>query len=240
MYEYIKTDYLVNYDLGCYNCGMARTLAKSQEPKQAAEPRGARRKRETRARLLGAALALMAEKGVEGVAINEITEAADVGFGSFYNHFESKEAIYAAVVESLFADFGEWIDGLVAGVSDIAEAVSIAVRHTVMRAQREPLWGRFLIREGLSMRALERGLGERLMRDVRTGIASGRFSDADPFMSFIAVGGTVLLSISAALSDLDPKFNTKGLPERAARSALHTLGLAEAEAERISKRPLPR
>ncbi|EUC21006.1 regulatory protein TetR, partial [Burkholderia sp. BT03] len=58
------------------------------------EPRGARRKRETRGRLLDAALRLMAEKGMEGVAINEITEAADVGFGSFYNHFESKEAIY--------------------------------------------------------------------------------------------------------------------------------------------------
>jgi len=39
----------------------------------------------------------MAERGMEGVAINEITEAADVGFGSFYNHFESKEAIYAVL-----------------------------------------------------------------------------------------------------------------------------------------------
>src|SRR5258708_39986734 len=59
------------------------------------EPRGARRKRETRARLLDAALKLMAERGMEGVAVNEITEAADVGFGSFYNHFESKESIFA-------------------------------------------------------------------------------------------------------------------------------------------------
>ena len=34
------------------------------------EPRGARRKRETRGRLLDAALKLMAERGMEGVAIN--------------------------------------------------------------------------------------------------------------------------------------------------------------------------
>ena len=52
------------------------------------EPRGARRKRETRSRLLEAALKLMAEKGMEGVAINEITEAAGVGFGSCYDDFE--------------------------------------------------------------------------------------------------------------------------------------------------------
>jgi AcrR family transcriptional regulator len=48
----------------------------------------------------------MAEKGLDGVAINEITEAADVGFGSFYNYFESKEAIYQALVDSVFEEFG--------------------------------------------------------------------------------------------------------------------------------------
>jgi len=62
------------------------------------EPRNARRKRETRERLLDAALRLMAERGMAGVTINEITEAADVGFGSFYNYFESKEAIYDAII----------------------------------------------------------------------------------------------------------------------------------------------
>lgn len=43
------------------------------------EPRGARRKRETQARLLDVAFVLMAQKGMEGVAINEMTDAADVG-----------------------------------------------------------------------------------------------------------------------------------------------------------------
>ncbi|OUL92911.1 TetR/AcrR family transcriptional regulator, partial [Paraburkholderia hospita] len=82
------------------------------------EPRGARRKRETRGRLLDAALRLMAEKGMEGVAINEITEAADVGFGSFYNHFESKEAIYAILVDNVFEDFADMLDRLAGGLSD--------------------------------------------------------------------------------------------------------------------------
>src|SRR6478735_3904550 len=64
--------------------------------------RASRRKHETRVRLLDAAFRLMAERGMEAVAINEITETADVGFGSFYNHFESKEAIYAAVIGTVF------------------------------------------------------------------------------------------------------------------------------------------
>ncbi|MBV8436108.1 MAG: helix-turn-helix transcriptional regulator, partial [Silvibacterium sp.] len=86
-----------------------------------------------------AAFRLMAGKGMEGVAINEITEAADVGFGSFYNHFESKEALYEAVIDSVFEDFGDSIDRLFAGVTDSAEVISIAVRHTLLRAAREPL-----------------------------------------------------------------------------------------------------
>jgi AcrR family transcriptional regulator len=65
----------------------------------------------------------MAEKGMEGVAINEITEAADVGFGSFYNHFESKEAIYAALLDWVFEDFADALDRLVRDLADPAEVI---------------------------------------------------------------------------------------------------------------------
>ncbi|MGF6786926.1 AcrR family transcriptional regulator [Paraburkholderia sp. 35.1] len=77
----------------------------------------------------------MAEKGMEGVAINEITEAADVGFGSFNNHFESKEAIYATLVDNVFEEFANMLDRLASGLSDPAEVISVSVRHTVMRAR---------------------------------------------------------------------------------------------------------
>jgi AcrR family transcriptional regulator len=213
------------------------------------EPRGARRKRETRARLLEAALTLIAEKGLEGVAINEITEAADVGFGSFYNHFESKEAIYAALVDSVFEDFANALDLAVADIADIAEVIAICTRHTLLRARREPIWGQFLIREGISVRALHRGLGLRLLRDVQRGIAAKRFTVADPLMSFITVRGTVLGSIGAEIQFAFPSgpqvptmkelgFNSDHLSERAAASVLQTLGLSRAEAEKIASRPL--
>ena len=214
------------------------------------EPRGARRKRETRGRLLDAALRLMAEKGMEGVAINEITEAADVGFGSFYNHFESKEAIYATLVDNVFEEFANMLDLLAGGLSDPAEVISVSVRHTVMRARRDPVWGRFLIREGFSARALNRGLGQRLLRDIGNGIAAKRFVVADPFMGFLAVGGTVLSAIAAELNYVAPGAPAAGVleelgfsgahfPERTAAMLLQTLGIKRAEAEKIAARPLP-
>jgi AcrR family transcriptional regulator len=193
--------------------------------------------------LLDAALKLMAEKGMEGVAINEITEAADVGFGSFYNHFESKDAIYQALVKSVFDDFADALDRLVSTVSDPAEVVSVAVRHTLLHAQREPLWGQFLIREGFSARALQGGLGVRLFRDVQNGIAAKRFIVADPLMSFMSVSGTVLISIAAevqfAATLKGMGFKSDNLAERAAEILLQTLGLSRAEAEMVAHRPLP-
>ena len=108
---------------------------------------------------------------MEGVAINEITEVADVGFGSFYNHFESKEAIYAAVMEWVFDEFANSIEAVLGEISDPAEALAVSTRYTVMRALREPLWGQFLVREGFSAGSIDRGLGRRLLRDIRKGIA---------------------------------------------------------------------
>ena len=205
------------------------------------EPRSTRRKRATRAKLMEAAFRLMAGKGMEGVAINEITEAADVGFGSFYNHFESMEALYEAVIDSVFEEFGNSIDRLFAGVTDSAEIISIAVRHTVLRAAREPLWGQFLLREGVSLRSLERGLGRRLFRDIQKGIQAGRFASIDPFMSFVSAGGTVLVSIAVTITEVrDLQLSRDDLPERSAATVLRNLGIDPEEADAIARRALPR
>jgi AcrR family transcriptional regulator len=227
---------------------VAPSAPTSTDARAAREPRGARRKRETREKLLEAAFELMAERGMAAVAINEITEAADVGFGSFYNHFESKEAIYSAVLDAVFEGFGDALDHLVRGIEDPAEIVSICVRHVILRARREPLWGRFLVREGFSLRQLSRGLGARLLRDLQIGASKGRFEVPDLMMSFIAAGSGVLGAISAELELANPLaaagslpagIDTQDIPERAATTLLHHLGLPLNEARRIARRPLP-
>ena len=49
-----------------------------------------RRKARTRQALIDAAVRLIAEGRGDRASIQEITEEADIGFGSFYNHFDSK------------------------------------------------------------------------------------------------------------------------------------------------------
>jgi AcrR family transcriptional regulator len=57
--------------------------------------------RDTRERILDRSMELFARQGVAGTTVVEIEAAAGLsrGSGSFYRHFENKEAVLAAVVE---------------------------------------------------------------------------------------------------------------------------------------------
>ncbi|HEY2822751.1 MAG TPA: TetR/AcrR family transcriptional regulator [Candidatus Acidoferrum sp.] len=58
--------------------------------------RRSRRSAETRERLFNAAVRLFAEKGFAETTVEDITNAADVGKGTFFNYFPSKEHILIA------------------------------------------------------------------------------------------------------------------------------------------------
>lgn len=58
-----------------------------------------RRSAEIRERLFRAALALFAKKGFAETTVEDITEAADVGKGTFFNYFPSKDHILIAFGE---------------------------------------------------------------------------------------------------------------------------------------------
>ncbi len=53
----------------------------------------------TREEIVQAGLKCLVEKGFNAVGVQEITDAAGVPKGSFYNHFESKEALGLEIVE---------------------------------------------------------------------------------------------------------------------------------------------
>src|SRR5881296_2048821 len=58
-----------------------------------------RRSAEIRERLFRSALALFAEKGFAETTVEDITKAADVGKGTFFNYFPSKDHILLAFGE---------------------------------------------------------------------------------------------------------------------------------------------
>ena len=59
------------------------------------EPKGRReiQKEKVRQAIIASAEKCFAEKGIKKTAITDITENANIAVGTFYNYFESKEAI---------------------------------------------------------------------------------------------------------------------------------------------------
>jgi AcrR family transcriptional regulator len=63
-----------------------------------------RRRQKTRKELIEAAVKLVLEKGYEAVTIQDITDRADLGRGTFYIHFKDKEeAVWSAIEDGFRA-----------------------------------------------------------------------------------------------------------------------------------------
>ena len=73
-----------------------RTPASEPDTHTAAPDRRQRRGAETRERLFRAALSLFGRKGFAETTVEDITNAADVGKGTFFNYFPSKEHLLIA------------------------------------------------------------------------------------------------------------------------------------------------
>lgn len=69
-------------------------------------PYPAEHKQQTRARIVESARILFNRHGFENVTINMVMEAAALTRGGFYNHFKSKEELFAAAVSSFLTGRG--------------------------------------------------------------------------------------------------------------------------------------
>ena len=81
--------------------------------------RQTRRVRATRRRLLNAARELFAEKGIDLTTIDDITERADVGKGTFYNHFIDKNEIIANQISEVLSELTALMEDRCAEAPDL-------------------------------------------------------------------------------------------------------------------------
>jgi AcrR family transcriptional regulator len=69
--------------------------------KKAVESRRDRKKTMTRRRIVETGIRLFAEHGIEAVTVDQIAAAADIGKGTIYNYFQTKEDIVVAFMVDL-------------------------------------------------------------------------------------------------------------------------------------------
>lgn len=201
-----------------------------------AAPRIDKRRVRTRAALVTAAQALMSE-GRTGASIQEITDRAGVGFGSFYNHFETKEALFAAAVEDALKAWELLREELVEPYEDPAEIFAVSFRMTG-RIQREmPAMVRVLLNEGVSILLHDDGLRPAAIADITAAVEAGRFDIENVELGLVAAGGALLGLLQ--LLDSDPDADAGALADAMTVRVLRAFGMSKDEAEEICSRDLP-
>jgi len=89
---------------------------------------------ETRERLFRAALKLFADKGFAETTVEDITNAADVGKGTFFNYFPSKEHILIAFSDMQLSKLQDTVDQM----RDRPEPMRSFFRSMTLRMTEEP------------------------------------------------------------------------------------------------------
>ena len=101
-----------------------------------------RRRAETRARIFRSALGLFAEHGFMATTVEDITEAADVGKGTFFNYFRNKEDVLSALAEVQLYKYSHAIQAAETGALTPRQAL----RDLWLRLPEEPGRSQALVR----------------------------------------------------------------------------------------------
>ncbi|WP_328394203.1 TetR/AcrR family transcriptional regulator [Streptomyces sp. NBC_00390] len=196
-----------------------------------------RRKALTRAALTAAGQRFLAEQGRTDVSIQEITEAADVGFGSFYNHFTSKDELFDAAVALTLEEHGALLESVVGDLKDPAEIFAASVRLTGRLQRTHTQIARILVRTGMPYLTSDSGLAPQAMRDLQAAADNGRLDIDDPHTAVAMVGGALLGVLH--LLETRPDLDAEHVSDQLATRLLRMFGMTRAEAQEVASRPLP-
>jgi AcrR family transcriptional regulator len=195
-----------------------------------------RRKQRTRMALIKAAQGMIAA-GKLNVPVLEITQAADVGMGSFYNHFESKEELFEAALADVLDSHGAVLDQLTADIDDPAAVFACSFRLTGRFFRERPQESRILLANWAALLSSDRGLAPRAMRDIKAGVAAGRFHIEDPDLT-LAVAAGALLGMGHLLGS-QPDRDAGATADAVTEDVLRLFGMSAEEARGVCALPLP-
>lgn len=143
------------------------------------ETRRERRRREVFERLVDATRTLMFTHALDQTTVQEITDIADVGKGTFFNYFPSKEHVVPQIVRERTRLLDQTIDQVRAG--------QLSARQAVVTYLTKHLWpasttGDWLIYFGSILRSLTHN------EVIRTEIAESLKFQGEQFVTLVAIG----------------------------------------------------
>jgi AcrR family transcriptional regulator len=212
-------------------------LGDSQEPfvteQSVLEATPTSRRERTRQALLDAGLALLADRPIDALAIDEIVRAAGVAKGSFFNHFADKDAFSAAIASRLRRETEAVVGAANRGVEDPARRVAQAVCAYIAFAAREPARASVLLRLSPSLAATDAPLNGGVLSDVSDGLRAGRFAVPTAEAGVLLILGVAQIALARLLREPSQAL-AAALGQQLCALLLRGLGLEAREADRLA------
>lgn len=142
-----------------------------------------RKKLKTRRGLMDAALQLFCKRGYDATTVEDITEAADVAKGTFFNYFEAKDAILPAIAARELRRLEKALSSEQGAPSSAVGRIKLALRLMADNPLCEPKLARRLFAAVMHHREVQPGQALRglLTEQVRQAQAAGEIrGDLDP------------------------------------------------------------
>jgi AcrR family transcriptional regulator len=181
------------------------TMVMIREHLTSDETRVKRRQHQTRERIFQTALDLFVEKGLDETTVAEIAEAADIGKGTFFTYFPTKESIFSAVSGQLVDAMEGRLDDAIAAGSRFEARLLAFFQPAIDWHSANPVLSRYmlaaLMRDTVSLQAdrvSQRRLYERLARELTEAQAAGTITrDVALTAAMTAIAGTYFGTLGA-------------------------------------------
>lgn len=196
---------------------------------------GQARRARTRANILSTAFALFDERGVDQVTVEDVRESAGLARGSFYNYFLT----YEHMLKELAAQIGRQINveqsARFEDVANMAERVWCNVRYSILRTASDRACSEILIRVTPLVGAVNDHMRKHAERTMRLAVKRKAIDVPSAGVALDLGYGLVAVMIRRALN---VGVDFKEI-EAAGLMLLRAFGVADIEARRISRLPLP-
>lgn len=197
--------------------------------------RVARRRQRNHEALIAAGQAVMAEKGIDAATMLEIAEHADVGAGTVYSYFKSKDELAIAVLERLMHDLAVRIETVTDTFEDPAQVYAFGVWTVLDTATRDLRWKQLLHRSEVISDAMVRMMGPFAIRDLENATRAGRFKvDDAPLTLRMAAHAIMGVALAVTTGKLPPT-----ILHETVILLLCMTGIGREEAIELAARPRP-
>lgn len=202
-----------------------------------AESRVWKRKIRTRARLVESVYLEMSAKGVDHAAVQEITDRADVGLGTFYCYFSSKDEITTCALDCVIHNLGQrnQMANDAANIADALAVISNSVRLTAIEILTDPMWRLWLRRTDLMARRMHVGFRPFGIRDLSAAQTAGQVIFPDGQIE--AAWGYLIWLLAGAITDIVE--GVRAAASDMAEAIMRVVGASTADAKRLSSLALP-